>query len=65
VKDAMRARYAVHYTELMGAGPAAEDETSETAPPAGKGSASKPKAAPPPAKQTDPDEGKTDPSPGW
>lgn len=63
VKDAMRARYAVHYTELMGAGPAVEDETPETASPTGKGSASKP--TPPLKKQTDPDEGKTDPSPGW
>jgi hypothetical protein len=36
VTDAMRARYAVHYTALMGAGPA---DAPETAPPPGKGSA--------------------------
>jgi hypothetical protein len=36
VTDAMRARYAVHYTALMGAGLA---DAPETAPPPGKGSA--------------------------
>jgi hypothetical protein len=62
MKNAMRARYAVHYTELMGVGPAAEGEVPETAPPAGKGSAGKP--TPPPAKPTDPDEGKNRPLAG-
>jgi hypothetical protein len=36
VKDAMRARYAVHYTELMGLEPG---DAPETVPSAGKGSA--------------------------
>jgi hypothetical protein len=64
LRDAMRARYAVHYIELAGVRTAVS-ASNEADAPAGKGSADAPKQPPPPKKPDDPDEGKTDPSPGW